>query len=106
MMADDSIVLRASPEDFIEITNIERFSDRSGYSSLLSVGSGRFSCLRRPFYCDDLDGFTQAVVNAYERVGGKARLAHNYEKDMIEIEVLRAGGVSVVGFIVEDGPAH
>jgi hypothetical protein len=97
MMANAPIVLRVSPEDFLEITSIERLSDRSDYSSHLSVGSGRFSCSRHPFYFDDLDGFAESIANAYERVGGKARLAHSYEKDIIEIEVLRAGQVSVSG---------
>ena len=106
MMAYAPIVLRASPEDFFEITSIERFSDGSGYSSHLSIGSGRFSCSRHPFYFDDLDGFAKGIAKAYERVGGKARLAHSYEKDSIEIEVLRAGQVSVSGFIVEHGPPH
>ena len=104
MIANSPIVLRASPEDFIEIRCIERFSDVSGYSSHLSVGSGRFSCSRHPFYFDNLDGFTKEIAGAYERVGGKARLAHNFEKDIIEIEVLKAGSVSVAGFIVECGP--
>jgi hypothetical protein len=106
MMAYASIVLRASPEDFFEITSIERFSDGSGYSSHLSVGSGRFSCSRHPFYFVDLDGFAKGIAKAYERVGGKARLAHSYEKDIIEIEVLRAGQVSVSGLIVQHGPPH
>ena len=106
MMAYAAIALRASQDEFFEITSIERLSDRSGYSSQLSVGSGRFSCTRHPFYFEDLDGFTKALAEAYERIGGKARLAHRYERDIIEIEVLRAGQVSVSGFIVEDGPAH
>jgi hypothetical protein len=104
MMAYAPIVFRASPEDFFEITSIERFSDGSGYTSHLSVGSGRFSCSRHPFYFVDLDGFAKAITKAHERVGGRARLAHIYEKDIIEIEVLRAGQVSVSGFIVEHGP--
>jgi hypothetical protein len=106
MMANAPIVLRASPEDFLEITSIERFSDRSGYSSHLSVGSGRFSCSRHPFYFDDLDGFVKGIAEAYERIGGKARLAHSYERDIIEIEVLKAGQVSVSGCIVEHGPPY
>jgi hypothetical protein len=106
MTANSPIVLRASPQDFVEISNIERFPDGSGYSSRLSVGSGRFSCSGHPFYFDDLDGFRKAVTKAYDRVAGKARLSHNYEKDFIEIEVLPGGHVSVGGFIVQYGPRH
>src|SRR5262245_22065740 len=106
MMAYAAIALQVSEDEFLEITSIERFSDRSGYSSQLSVGSGRFSCTRHPFYFEDLEGFTKALAKAYERIGGKGRLAHRYERDIIEIEVLRAGQVTVIGFIVEGGPPH
>src|SRR5262245_19866999 len=99
MMANSPIVLRASPEDFVEITNIQQVSERSNYSSLLSVHSGRFSCLRHPFHFDDLDGFTEAIAEAYDRIEGKAHLAHKYEKDIIGIEVLKTGQVSLEGFI-------
>jgi hypothetical protein len=106
MTADAPIILRASPQDFIEVSKVERFSDGSGYRSQLSVASGGFSCSGHPFYFDDLDGFTKAITKAYDRVGGKARLAHNYEEDFIEVEVLRGGHVSVAGFIVQHGPPH
>jgi|SRR6266404_3480906 len=106
MTASTPIVLRVSPQEFFEVSSIEKFDDGSGYTSRLSVGSGRFSCAGHPFYFDDLKGFTKAVAKAYDRVEGKARLTHNYEKDLIEIEVLKGGHVSVAGFVVQYGPPH
>jgi hypothetical protein len=99
MTADTPIVLRASPQDFIEISGIKKFADGSGYTSHLSVGSGRFSCLGHPFYFNELTEFTKNITQAYDRVLGKARLANTYEKDFVEIEVLSGGHVKVTGFI-------
>lgn len=107
MIADTTILLRAGPDQFLELSTIESSGDASGYSSRLRVGSlglGRFTCTGHPFYFDDLAGFTKAVTRAYEDVGGKARLAHGHEEDFIEVEVLRGGQVMVMGFVVEYGP--
>jgi hypothetical protein len=99
MTTDTPIILRASPQDFIEITGIKKFDDGSGYMSRLSVGSGRFSCSGHPFYFNDLTGFIKHITQAYDQVLGKARLANIYEKDFVEIEVLSGGHVKVTGFI-------
>jgi hypothetical protein len=102
--ATTPITLRVSPQEFIEISGVERFSDGSGYTSRLAVGSGRFSCSGHPFYFDNLPRFTKDITKAYERVEGNARLGHTYEKDFVEIEVRSGGHVSVVGSLVQDGP--
>lgn len=107
MIAHTPIVLRAGPEQFIELSNVESYQDGSGFASRLSVGSlglGRFACTGHPFYFDDFAGFIKNVAKAYDLVTGKARLAHNYEKDFIEIEVLSGGHVMVTGLVVEYGP--
>jgi hypothetical protein len=101
-----SIALRVSPGEFIEISGIERLSDGSGYTSRLSVGSGRYACSDHPFYFDNLPRFAKDIAKAYERVEGKARLGHTYEKDSIEIEVRGGGHVTVTGSLVEYGPPH
>lgn len=106
MTADTSIILRINTEQFLEISGIEMFSDGSGYTSRLGVGSGRFSCNGHPFYFDDLKRFTTEITQAYEKVEGAARLGHMWEKDFVEIKVLRGGHVSVNGFIVQHGPPH
>jgi hypothetical protein len=99
MTTDTPIILRVSPQDFIEISSIKKFDDGSGFNSRLSIGSGRFSCSGHPFYFNDLTGFTKNITQAYDRVLGKARLANTYEKDYVEIEVLVGGHVKVTGFI-------
>ncbi len=104
MTATTSITLRVSPQEFIEISGVERFGDGSGYTSRLAVGSGRFSCSGHPFYFDNLPRFNKDITKAYEHVEGKARLGHTYEKDFLEIEVRGGGHVSVVGSLVQYGP--
>jgi hypothetical protein len=106
MIADTPIVLRAGPDQFIELSGVERFKDGSGYAARLNIGSlglGRIVCTGHPFYFDGLAGFTQEVTQAYNLVAGKARLGHRYEKDFIEIEVLKGGHVAVSGFITDHG---
>lgn len=76
MTATTPVILRVSAQEFIEISGIERFSDGSGYTSRLAVGSGRFSCSGHPFYFDDLKRFTKDITKVYDRVEGKARLGH------------------------------
>ncbi|MBI3878866.1 MAG: hypothetical protein HY301_02225 [Verrucomicrobia bacterium] len=104
MTAGTPMVLRASPQGFIEISSIEEFADGSGYVSRLSVGSGRFTCSEHPFYFDNLKGFITSLTKAYERVEGRMRLAHAYEKDFVEIEILGTGHVVVSGVVVESDP--
>ena len=104
MTATTPITLRVSPAEFIEISGVERFSDGSGYTSRLAIGSGRFACSAHPFYFDNLPRFTKDITKAYDRVEGKARLGHTYEKDFVEIEVLGGGHVTVTGSLVQYGP--
>lgn len=104
MTTDIPIILRASPDHFVEISGIEKFGDGSGYGARLSVSSGRFSCLGHPFYFDQLDSFTKSISAAYDKVEGKARLGDIFEKDFIEISVSRDGQVTVTGYIVEYAP--
>jgi hypothetical protein len=107
MIADTSIMLRAGSDQFFELSSVERFEDCSGYASRLNVGSlglGRLVCTGHPFYFDNLSSFAKDLATAYGLVAGKARLGHNYEKDFIEIEVLRGGRVSVTGLLVGHGP--
>ncbi|HVM48378.1 MAG TPA: hypothetical protein VMU04_10140 [Candidatus Acidoferrum sp.] len=106
MITDTRIVLR-TPDQFLELSNVERFEDGSGYACLLSAGSissGRFVCSAHPFHFNDLEGFINSLQAASEGVRGKARLAHAYEKDFIEVEVRSCGDVMITGFISEFGP--
>jgi hypothetical protein len=104
MTATTPITLRVSPKDFIEISCVEKFSDGSGYASRLAVGSWPFSCADYHFFFDNLPRFIKDIAKAYERVGGKARLGHTYEKDFIEIEVNGDGHVAVSGLMIQCGP--
>jgi hypothetical protein len=104
MTTDIPIVLRVSPQDFIEISGIERYGDGSGYTSRLSVSSGRFSCSDHAFYFDNFERFAKNLATAYERVEGKAHLGHTFETDFFEIQVFRGGRVSVSGVIIQHGP--
>jgi hypothetical protein len=104
MTAITPITLRVSEQEFVGISSVQKFSDGSGHTSRLAVGSWPFSCADHHFDFDNLPGFTKEITKAYDRVGGKARLAHTYEKDFIEIEVRGDGHVSVSGSVIQHGP--
>ncbi|HEY1661480.1 MAG TPA: hypothetical protein VGI03_03610 [Verrucomicrobiae bacterium] len=104
MTTNIPIILRISSEEYLEISEIEKFSGGSGYRSRLSVRSGQFSCSGHPFYFDDLKSFIKNITRAYDKVEGKARLADTHEKDFIEISVQTNGHVSITGFVVQYGP--
>jgi hypothetical protein len=91
-------------KDFVEISNIEKFDDGSGYRTMLNVNSGRFSCAGHPFYFNNLKKFTVNIRDAFDRVEGQARLTRTYEKDFLEVEVRKGGRVVVTGFVIEGGP--
>ena len=102
--ATTSITLGVSPQEFVELSGVERFSDGSGYTARLAVGSGRFACSDHPFHFDNLPRFTKDITKVYGRVEGTARVNHIYEKDFVEIEVRGGGRVSVTGSLVQYGP--
>ena len=106
MISDTPVIVKANPEYFMEISGIEKFDEGSGYRSRLSVSTGRFACSDHPFYFDNLKGFAKNLTHAYDKVEGKVRLGHIYEKDFVEISVLSNGHVTVAGFIVQHGPPH
>ena len=106
MTADTSIHLGNKAQQFIEISDVEKFSDGSGYTSWLTVSSDPFFCSEHRFDFNNLDEFAAGVANAYERLGGKVRLAHIYENDFVEIEVLQNGHVKTSGLIVKYEPDH
>jgi hypothetical protein len=85
MTCSTPIILRASPQDFIEISGIKKYGDGSGYTPSLTVGSGRFSCSGHPFYFNDLEKFTQDITKAYDRVEGNRRDAESAEAKQIEM---------------------
>ena len=104
MTATTPITLHVSQQDFIEISSVQKFGDGSGYTSRLAVGSWPFSCADHHLDFDNLPRFTKDITKAYERIGGKARLSHTYEKDFVEIEVLGSGHVAVTGSVIQYGP--
>lgn len=101
MKTKTTIIFGGIAGSFIEISEIMKFSDGSGYESLLSINSGEFSCSNHPFYFNDLESFTKSVGQAYDKVEGNARLGGVYEKDFIELSVERKGLVEVSGLIYD-----
>ena len=76
-----TVILGGISGSFIEITEIMRFSDGSGYQSLLSINSGEFSCSKSSIlFQQSLESFTKNVFQAYDIVEGNARLGCVFQR--------------------------
>jgi hypothetical protein len=94
----------ASPTEFVELSNVERFGDGSGYCSRLRVSAGSFECTGRPFYFDSLEAFISDLRRGYERLSGTAELRHRYEHEFVKLEFTSLGHLVASGAIIDDGP--
>jgi hypothetical protein len=100
------IVLRTNTSaPKLELTNIRRFSDGSGYVSNILVVSDGFSAAR-PFYFEEtmLAGFLKEIEEMDRSLTGKARIGPMYEDDYIEFEMGVTGQVTVRGELIEYAP--
>jgi hypothetical protein len=89
----------------LELKDIRRFSDGSGYVSHIVIVSDGFSAAR-PFYFEEwmLLNFLKAIEGMDKDLKGKARVGPAYEEDYIELEVGATGQVTVRGELVEYAP--
>lgn len=94
----------ASPTEFVELSNIERFEDGSGYCAQLRVGAGEFRCTGRPFYFDDLESFISDLRRGYDNLTGSAQLRSRYEHEFMKLEFTARGHVVASGTIIDYGP--
>ena len=86
----------------LQFSNVEKFSDGSGYCCDLAVRSGGFAC-QRQFYFDD-DRLTDALVSLRRMIDGlpgEAIFKFRYEEDFLRIETNRLGHVFISGELHE-----
>jgi hypothetical protein len=86
----------------LRLSNIEKFSDSSGYRCDLSVRSGGFVC-ERPFYFDDwhLSEAIKMLRTMIECMPGEAVLKGMWEDHFIRFKVNHLGHVVVSGELFE-----
>jgi len=86
----------------LRMSNIERFTDGSGYACTLAVKSGEFSCTRR-FYFDDryLANAIDALRTMNQGVPGEATLRGHWDEDEVKLAMNRLGHVVVSGQLFE-----
>ena len=83
---------------YLELRDVKRYKDGSGYSSYLIVRSGAFS-VDKPFYFEEyvLDQFLDQLIEMNRTLSGKATLKPFYEPEYIALEMLNRGHVLVTG---------
>ncbi len=97
MKTDQTINFTHDPAHFIRIESIEKFEDGAGFSSILSVQSGSFSCQGHPFYFNDLKQFAKDLAKLSKKLKGKAELGPDYEREFIRFEASKLGHITVQG---------
>jgi hypothetical protein len=102
--SDVTARFEASPNEFVELSDVERFGDGSGYCAKLRVQAGAFGCTGRPFYFDDLESFISDLRRGYEKLTGSAELRSRYEHEFVKLEFTSRGYVVASGTIIDYGP--
>jgi hypothetical protein len=98
-----NVLLRTNTSNsHLELRDVKRFKDGSGYSSLLVVRSGAFQA-EKSFYFEEpvFDQFLSQLVEMNRTLSGKAILKPYYEPEYIAFEMLSAGHVQVTGELFE-----
>jgi hypothetical protein len=97
MPSRPSIELNVSASEYFRLSDVERFSDGSGFVGLVSLRSGAFCLHEHRFYFDGLDRFLTDVRNLYDSLSGSARLQTPYERDYFAVTAESPGQVNVTG---------
>lgn len=105
-MKNSDVIARfaASPTEFVELSNVERFGDGSGYRAQLRVNAGSFACNGHPFYFDNLEVFIEGLRRGYEELSGAVELRHRYEDEYVKFEFTSRGHLVASGLIIDYGP--
>jgi hypothetical protein len=98
-----TVALRVCDTEFVELSEIERFEDGSGFCSQIRVGSDEFICTGRRFYFDDLPKFLSDLRRMYQKVGGTAELRQRYEAEFVKFEMSARGQIKVTGLLRDYG---
>lgn len=97
------VAFTASNTEFVELSEIERFADDSGYVAMIRVGSGEFACSGRKFFFGELPQFLDDLKKSYRALRGSAELRTQYEEDFVRFEFTSRGHVVVTGILREYG---
>jgi hypothetical protein len=100
VVAQSCIELQASPNEYIRLGAVERFSDSSGFAGNLSLRSGAFCLTDYRFFFDGLERFLTDLQQLYQSLSGSARLQTSFEEPYFELSGSPRGRVWVHGHIV------
>lgn len=103
MKASTNISIVASPTESVQLSQIERFADESGYGSVIDVKSGEFSCVGRKFIFGNLAEFKSDLENCFSSLSGHAQLKTPYEEEFLKIEFLSGGHIAISGLLRDSG---
>lgn len=90
------------PEETLRLNSVERYSDGSGFRTILQVRSRGFE-VSAPFYFEPhpLEQFLDALVDMDRSLRGCAKLKPLYEDPFIELTLTTRGSIVVRGEVFE-----
>ena len=103
MKIDIPIVFGSGVAAALELSQIERFDDGSGWRSRLTLRSHPFGCSDYDCYFNGLEQFAKKLRRMYESLSGTARLGQTYEQEYIEFSMHARGRLTVAGFLAVYG---
>ena len=104
MKSSHSALFAIGPDSYLELSDVERFGDGSGYRAWIKVSTGNFACLGKSFYFDALPKFIEHLRSAQADVKGGAELRLPYEEEFVRFEFSPRGHVGIFGLLISDGP--
>ena len=98
----DIALVTNQPEETLRLSEVVRYSDASGFGTVLQVRSRGFQ-VSAPFYFEPqpLEQFLHALIDMDQSLAGSARLKPLFEDPFIELTLTRRGSVVVRGEVFE-----
>jgi hypothetical protein len=80
--AETAIQLDISDSEYVRLSEIEQFSDGSGWCSTIKVSTAGFACTGRKFYFGDPAAFLEGLAKAHKTLKGIVELKTPNEDEL------------------------
>ena len=99
MNEKSSVDLTISDSDYLRLAKVQRFKDHSGWSAMIDVGTGYYSCSQKKIYFDNPTAFVADLKNCSEKLSGFAELKSEFEQEFIRFSFDHMGKVRITGVL-------
>lgn len=100
------IGIEKSLNEYLRLSDVMRYPDRSGWSAQVESASGTFRCDGRRFFFDEPIAFIATLKQCLATLGGSAELRAPMEYEFIRFTFTELGHVQIQGFFCDYGSAN